>query len=129
MATVSGTVGQDAAAGPAGPAAPSASATAAARSATGRSMGGPDRVVAQALGVQPHLGPAQHPTEHLGLPAVELGPGPPAGASSPAADARPARIRAKAPPSGTPSPQAAAITMIPPSATTRSAAAMPLTAW
>ena len=41
----------------------------------------------------------------------------------------PAKMRANAPPAGTPSPQAAAMTMIPPSRTIRSAAAMPLTAW
>ncbi len=55
-------------------------------------------------------------------------PGPPGRASCSTEEAA-WRIRAKAPSSGTPSGHAAAITMIPPWATTRSAAASPLTAW
>ena len=78
--------------------------------------------------MQMDLGPCEHAPEHLGLPAVELGrartrrPGRPACARS-------ARRRAKAPSAGTPSSQAAAMTMIPPGRTMRSAAAMPFTAW
>ena len=78
-------------------------------------------------GVDPDLRPPEDPAEHLGLPAVDqAGPG---GRTSSSGSEAAARMRANAPPSGTPSSQAAAITMMPPGATTRSAAAMPLTAW
>ncbi len=71
MATVNGPSGRTATRAPA-PRWPTAAATAVVRSATGCRSAPARHLVGQSLAAEPHLGPPQDATHHLGLPPVEL---------------------------------------------------------
>ena len=73
VTTVSGPSGRTATL-PVPPSAARASPTTVARSCTGHEQCVGGHLVGQPVAVEPYPGPSQHPPEHLGLPAVELGP-------------------------------------------------------